>query len=169
MAIPPLKPVDGKKSYFEKLCEMSQKHLKEVVLNFDGYEDTVQKYRELKEDDISMAWELTKELNAWSEYFSDISSIIQKKYLDAETDKIEVQSVKSIEHGEKSVSAGDRFANTSQEVINARKERNILKSLYDELSLKIKFLERAYYHCKSTCEWANRLETTNYSKNTGDN
>ena len=49
------------------------------------------------------AWELTKELNAWSEYFSDIANLIQKKYLDSETEKLEQQSLKSIEHSEKVV------------------------------------------------------------------
>ena len=165
MASPPSKPLitdSGNKSYFEKICELAKEYLEEdtIILNFDGYEQTVEEYKSLSEEDISTAWKLTKELNAWSEYFSDISNLIQKKYLDSETEKMEIQAIKSIEHNEKSVSAGDRHANTDPIVIQKRKKRNILKSLYDELTSKIKFLERAYYHCKSTCEWANRIKTS---------
>lgn len=172
MASPPTNPIEleGKKiSYFKKICLASQIHLREdnIRLNFDGYEETIEDYKSLKEQDLSKAWELTKELNAWSEYFSDIANLIQKKYLDSETEKLEQQSLKSIEHSEKVVSAGDRHANTSRDVINARKKRNILKSLYDELVSKTKFLERAYYHCKSTCEWANRVKTS-YTNVKGD-
>ena len=147
--------------YFEKLIMLTKEYLKEdgIYLNFKGYREVKEKYSSLEENDVKKAWTLVKELNAWSEYFSEIANLIQKKYLDSETRKIEVQSLKSMKHSEK-VNAGDRYSNTDKDVIYSRKKRNALKSLYDELNSKIKFLERAHYHCKSTCEWNNKLKTS---------
>ena len=164
MSRPPTNPIiqNGESiSYFEKLIMLCSEHLKEdgIVLNFSGYKETIEEYSNLEEADIETAWKLTKELNAWSEYFSEIANLIQVKYLDSETDKIEMQSLKSIEHSDKTVSAGDRYANTTKEVIYTRKKRNALKSLHEELNAKIRFLERGYYHCKSTCEWHNKIAT----------
>ena len=165
LARPPINPMvqNGKGiSYFEKLIEITSPFLKEdgIHLNFTGYKETVEEYISLQENDIDRAWKLTKELNAWSEYFSEIANLIQKMYLDAETDKLEVQSLTSMKYSEKNVSAGDRFANTTKEVIDSRKKRNALKTLHEELVSKIEFLKRGYYHCKSTCEWYNKKGTS---------
>ena len=164
MPRPPKNPLNfkGKEmTYFERLILSCSKYLEEdgIYLNFEGYKETISEYSSLKENEIDKAWRLTKELNAWSEYFSEIANLIQKQYLDSETEKIEIQSSKSIEHSDK-VATGDRFANTQAEVIYSRKKRNALKSLYEELLSKIKFLERGYYHCKSTCEWHNKIATS---------
>ena len=174
MARPPVNPLShngNEISYFERLILLNKKYLEEdgIYLNFNGYKETIDEYTTLKENEIEKAWRLTKELNAWSEYFSEVANLIQLKYLDAETDKIEVQSLKSIENSGTSVSAGDRYADTTTEVIYSRKKRNALKSLYEELISKIKFLERGYYHCKSTCEWSNKLKTSYNPQINNDN
>lgn len=166
MALPPLAPItDGNKQmgYFEKLVRYALDYLKEdgIVLNFKGYTDTLKKYSSLQEEESDKAWELTKELNAWSEYFSSLSNLIQKLYLDSDTDKIEVQAIASLEADAVKVANGERLANKDKAVVNARKKRNTLKAFYDELESKIRFLERAYYHCKSTCEWASKLNNYN--------
>lgn len=158
----PLKTEDGKgMSYFEKLVRMSLVYLKQdgINLSFEGYTDTLIDYANMKEDELDKAWRLTKELNAWSEYFSSIANLIQKMYLDAETDKIEVQATSSIEADSVKVANGERLSNKDPRVIVARKRRNTLKAFHDELESKIRFLERGYYHCKATCEWANKTAT----------
>jgi hypothetical protein len=171
LAKPPIHPLqteDGKKmSYFEKLVRMAHEYLKQdgIQLNFSGYTETLIEYANLQEHDVEKAWRLTKELNAWSEYFASIANLIQKVYLDAETNKMEIQAISSIEADPNKVANGDRLSNKDPRVIEARKKRNVLKALYDELEAKIKFLERAYYHCKSTCEWANKT-ITNANTNT---
>lgn len=162
MATPPKNPLINNNgvniNYFEKLIEISSEYLEKdgIKLSFDGYRETLDDYTTLKEDDTSKAWSLIKELNSWSEYFSSVANLIQKLYLDSETDKIETQAIASIEADATKVANGERLSNKDPKVINARKKRNTLKSLHSELESKIKFLERAYYHCKSTCEWANR-------------
>ena len=152
MSMPPEFPLekDGKKfSYFDMICEEAKKYLPEISLKFDGYQDTVDRYKMVMEDDKPENYQLSVELNAWSEYFSDLSNYIQNKYLDAETEKIQIQSIKSIENSSTSVSAGDRHANTTSEVISSRKKRNALKALYDALVAKQEFTEKAFYQCKN--------------------
>lgn len=170
MAKPPVTPLkleDGNQiSYFKKLALLATQYLQPdgINLNFAGYTETLIEYANLQEKELDKAWRLTKELNAWSEYFSSIANLIQKIYLDAETDKIEVQATSSIEADAVKVANGERLANKDQRVIDARKRRNTLKAFHDELESKIKFLERAYYHCKSTCEWANKTYYTPQSQ-----
>lgn len=165
MPIPPLTPIKKENGeelcYFEHLVNEASEVLKKdgITLDFTGYKETIERYSNLKETDINTAWELTKELNTWSEYFSDIANLIQKLYLDAETEKLEIHAEVSMRFDAKKVAAGDRYANTAQEVVLSRKKRNVLKALYDELVGKVKFLERAYYHCKATCDWAYRTRT----------
>lgn len=162
MARPPVTPLrtkEGKNmSYFEMLSRMTMIYLKRdgINLNFSGYTETLIEYANMEEKEIEKAWRLTKELNAWSEYFSSIANLIQKVYLDAETDKIEIQATSSIDADAVKVANGERLSNKDPRVIGARKRRNTLKAFHDELEAKIKFLERAYYHCKATCEWANK-------------
>jgi hypothetical protein len=172
LAKPPIHPIkteDGKEmSYFEMLVRMANEYLKKegISMNFAGYTETLMEYANLEENELDKAWRLTKELNAWSEYFASIANLIQKVYLDAETKKIEIQATCSINADPNKVANGDRLANKDPKVIEARKKRNVLKALYDELEAKIKFLERAYYHCKSTCEWANKTNPNNSTANT---
>ncbi|WCK57718.1 hypothetical protein PP175_27155 (plasmid) [Aneurinibacillus sp. Ricciae_BoGa-3] len=162
MAKPPVNPLPSKSgsgmSYFKALSLMAREYLKAdgITLNFQGYTETIIDYANMQENDIHTAWRLTKELNAWSEYFASISNLIQKFYLDAETDKIEIQATASIKADAVKVANGERLSNKDSHVIQARKKRNCLKAFYDELESKIKFLERGYYHCKATCDWANK-------------
>lgn len=167
MALPPLNPIkdaDGKQiSYFEKLIKYSVEYLRPygIVPNFKGYTATILEYANLKEEETDKAWKLAKELNAWSEYFSSIANLIQKLYLDSDTDKLEIQAIASYEADANKVANGDRLSNKDKKVVEARKRRNTLKALYDELDAKVKFLERAYYHCKATCDWANKTQGVN--------
>ena len=168
LPLPPLYPLINKSgkqiSYFDKLVEYVSNYLKEddIYLSFDGYTETILEYNNLKENDFSRAWELTKKINAWTEYFSSISNLIQKLYLDSETTKIETQAIASFSSDSIKVANGDRLANKDSSVVNARKKRNTLKSFYDELESKIKFMERAYYHCKATCDWATKPNQQNF-------
>lgn len=158
---PPKNPVektDGAScTYLEKIYEIVKPYLAQykISLNLKGYKETCDSYFDLTQSDGEAAWKLAQQLNAWSQYISSYANLIQDIYLDAETDKISIQSEKSIEFSEK-VAAGDRYANTKDEVIAARKKRNALKSLYDAMTAEVAFLERAFYACKATNEWAQR-------------
>lgn len=163
MARPPVSPlhIDGKRmDYFEHLVEMVKPYFNElgISLNFSGYKETIEKYSDLKDDDTKLAWRLSRDLNMWSEYFSDLSNTVNKLLLDSETDKIEQLAVSSYEADSTKVANGDRLANKDMRVVSVRKKRNAFKAFYQELDTKTKFLERAYYHCKATCDW-------NYSLN----
>jgi hypothetical protein len=156
MPLPPFNPImkDGRETnYFQVLAGWAGKILnteQEIKLNFTGYTETLIQYAELKEEDISNAWRLAKELNTWAEYFSSLANLIQKIYLDADTTKIEVQADSSIRSDATKVSNGDRLSNKDILVVNARKTRNTLQAFHEELQAKTKFLERAHYHCKAT-------------------
>lgn len=141
-------------SYFELLAIRTAEVLKGdgIILNFRGYKETIDAYSELNENNGQQAWELARDLNVWSEYFSDIANLIQKLYLDADTEKTETIAIASFEADEKRVTHGERLANKDERVINIRKKRNTLQAFYDALLSKIKFLERAHYHCKATAE-----------------
>lgn len=161
MAIPPKNPItiDGKEmTYFAYLCSMSLGFLKEknITLNFKGYTETVEEYHELELHEVDKAWKLAKELNAWTEYFGDILNVVRKMYMDADSERTERHSMVSISRDSLSVSNGDRQANVETEVVLAKRKRNTLKALTEELEDKIKFLERAHYHCKSVYELSNR-------------
>jgi hypothetical protein len=151
MILPPKNPVNGKYSYFDVLCRDAQKHLPDIRLNFEGYSELIDEYVVLSDLDTEKNYEMSKAFNAWFEYFTEITNVIQNRYLDAETEKLQIMSEKSILASEKNVSAGDRRANTDPDVIIARKRRNVLKSLYDALSSQQEFCEKAFYQCKYNC------------------
>lgn len=161
MSMPPSFPInkDGKDfTYFDILCFEAKKYLPEINLSFDGYQDTINKYKAIREDDKTGNYKLSLELNSWSEYFSDVANYIQNQYLDAETEKLQVQSLKSIESSSTSVSAGDRQANASSEVILSRKKRNALKALYDALIAKQSFTDKAFYQCKNNYSKPDKID-----------
>ena len=157
MIFPPKTPLtkDNKNiNYFQQLAILVAPYLKEygITLNFQGFSDLIEEYQDLSFTDIEKAWELAMMINSWSDYFSSMSNVIQKVMLDSETDWLKVQAAKSITHDVDKVSNGNRFSNKDAEVVRLRKKRNILKAFYDELQAKVRFLERAYYHCKTTYE-----------------
>lgn len=151
MILPPKHPIQGKYSYFDMLCADAQKYIPEVPLVFDGYEELLDKYVTLSDLDSNANFEMSKEFQAWFDYISGLANRIQNAFLDAETDKLQVFSQKSLDSSEKNVSAGDRKANTEPEVIMVRKKRNALKSLYDALVARQDFCEKAFYQCKYNC------------------
>lgn len=158
MAKPPVYPIispnGSKTNYFQLLVRMASEYLKEdgIQLNFQGYTETLIEYASLKENEAEKAWNLAQELNAWAEYMSSIANLVQKLYLDAETEKNEIKSIASVEADKNKVANGDRLSNQDPKVVMARKKRNTLKAFYEELESKVKFLERAHYHCKATYE-----------------
>ena len=107
MPMPPNAPIKGEYDYFDILCQNASKYL-DFPIDFTGYKEVINKYRTISLTDRTANWELAKELNAWSEYCSDIASYIDNIFLDAETSKLQITSEKSIGFSEKNVSAGDR-------------------------------------------------------------
>lgn len=161
MPMPPKNPmrINGKDmSYFEVLTLRVQKYVEAegIKLNFDGYEETVSRYENMKKTDLSEVWEIGQELNAWSEYLSDVRGIIKLLLKDAETEKLSVIATASISADTNKVANGNRLANRDLTVINVRKKRNAFESMLSLLDSKIAFLDKAYYYCKGTCEWASK-------------
>lgn len=158
MCKPPVSPliIEGiPMNYFDNLVEMVRPFFNEIniKLNFDGYKKTIETYSNLDDDDAKLAWKLSRDLNMWSEYFADLSNVVLKLLLDSETDKIEQIAVASFEADNGKVANGDRLANKDKRVVFIRKKRNSFKAFNLELESKVKFLDRAYYHCKATCDW----------------
>lgn len=159
MAKPPISPMtitinDKEKDidYFEFLVLKANDIMKKdgIKINIKGYKETVEEYKSLQENDLEKMWTLAKDLNAWSEYLSGLCNLIQKYYLDSETKKAEVLSIVSINADQERVTNGKRLADQHKDVILVRQHRNTLQSFYNELEAKVKFLERAHYHCKTT-------------------
>ena len=151
----PLKHNNQEITYFDFLVLSVADLFREnaLELNFEGYETTIENYRNLKFDDFNKAWELAQELNAWSEYIASIRSNARKMLQDAETDKLSVLATASILADSSKVANGDRLANKDESVVAIRRKRNAIEAFCDELDAKISFLERAHYFCKTTCDW----------------
>ncbi|AMN30928.1 hypothetical protein BFS06_12005 [Clostridium perfringens] len=166
MCKPPKKPltIEGKsKSYFEYLAELVSPYLKEynVILSFKGYSETLNGYSNISSKSDKELCELANDLNAWTEYMTDLSSLIQKILLDSETEKIQTIAIASINADAKKVSAGDRIANKENSVVAVRKKRNTLKAFYTAIEEKANFLERAYHHCKQIYDCNIKLKLEN--------
>ena len=151
----PLKHNNRGITYFDFLvlsvADIFREHAPE--LNFEGYEATIETYRNLKFDDFAQAWELAQELNAWSEYLASIRSNARKMLQDTETDKMSVLATASILADSAKVANGDRLANKDEAVVAIRRKRNAIEAFCEELDAKMNFLERAHYFCKTTCDW----------------
>ena len=159
MARPPLSPIVIEKEskpkeemdYFGFLARTVHPIAKkyDMSLNFKGWQDTKLEYANLKDGNYTVAWKVMEEMNLWADYFSSCANVVQKLFLDSETDKIEIQAIASAEADNVKVANGDRLANKDIRVINARKDRNGLKALYEDLQAKVKFCERCHYQAKS--------------------
>lgn len=137
--------------YFRALVNEVNKKLKEnnIRFNFSSYTTTIEEYAKLDIDDYDKAFKLARDFNEWYEYISDFAAYVEKLYLDAETDKIKIQSAASIKYNDSTVAKGDRKADIDEEVILARKDRNTLQAFHNLLLRKLDFLEKAHWHCKS--------------------
>ena len=151
----PIKINQKEMTYFDFLVNSVKDIFLEhgLELRFDGYDETIQTYKELKRNDLDGAWKLAQELNAWSEYLSSIRSNARKMLQDTETEKLSIIATASILADNSKVANGDRLANKDEAVIAVRRRRNAIEAFADELDAKISFLERAHYFCKTTCEW----------------
>ena len=71
--------IDEKKLVeFESAAKIANFYLKKtgVALNFLGYKDFFEKYFDVKESDIESVYELTKESIMWSNYLSELNSLV---------------------------------------------------------------------------------------------
>lgn len=162
MAKPPVLPIDGKQDYFDRLIEeicpyFNTKHLN---LKFDGYKATVEDYSNLKSSDLEKCWELSRDFNMWGEYFSDLKSLVEKMFLDAETEKKKEYATASIVEDSKKVANGDRLANKNPVVIALRRDRNLLQAFITALTSKIDYCHKCHHHCKSTFSIEKQINTS---------
>lgn len=170
MSKPPKLPIkfnDKDMDYFDCLVSMVEPYFHEfqIPLDFTGYKELVDMYGNLTNENTELAWKLSKEINIWSEYISDLSNLTQKLFLDSETDKIEQFAIASYQADKTKVANGERLANKDLSVVNVRKKRNSFKAFSLALDSKSRFLERAYHHCKSTCNWNYSSAYDNSSNN----
>lgn len=152
MAKPPVLPIDDKQDYFDKLIEEIEPYFTKngLGLKFEGYKDTVQAYSDLKSSDLDKCWELSRDFNMWGEYFSDLKALVEKLFLDAETEKKKEYATASLAEDSKKVANGDRLANKNPTVIALRRDRNLLQAFITSLTAKIDFCYKCHHHCKNT-------------------
>lgn len=176
LAKPPLTPIKIKKSNdSEELVEMDYfvflartvnpiVNKYDMALNFAGWQETKLNYSNLSDGNYTLAWKVMEEMNLWADYFSSCANLVQKLFLDSETDKIEMQAIASAEADTVKVANGNRLADKDKRVINARKDRNGLKALYEDLQAKVKFCERCHYQAKSMYDLYTRFVLQNTEK-----
>lgn len=154
MAMPP------RNSYFEWLLNKNKEILAEygVSVEIKDFNNTIEKLKKLNQDDARAAWELSQELNAWSDYLSDIRSICKKILADLEAEKMAAIATASYAADDKKVANGDRLANKDENVVQARKKRNNIEALCMLLEAKVSFTERAHYACKKTFEMLQNIK-----------
>lgn len=151
MPLPPKNPFKEKQStYFIELVNTVKDDFKRngIDLNFRGYIETIEEYQNLDYRNKDQVWRVSKSLNSWSEYMSDLKGETKKLFLDAETDKITQIAIASIKYDPKNNSNGKRGADMNEDVIKARKTRNSFDAFYEELDNKVEFLKRAFHHAK---------------------
>ena len=155
MAMPP-----RNNNYFNLLLNNTKEILEEygVYIEIGDYEKTIKKLESLSLSESNKAWNLAMELNAWSDYFSDIRSNCKKILADLEADKMAAIATASYSADNKKVANGDRLANKDDSVIQARRKRNAVESLCELLDSKIAFLERSHYVCKKTFELSQQIK-----------
>ena len=150
----PVEDIEEIEDYFRFLIRDTQAVMRtsRIKMNFSNYTNMVNSFHNLRMDDRKSAWELGRDISGWIEYLSDMMAYVQKALLDAETDKISVFNSTSKTHDDAKVNRGDRYANQSDVVVEARKRRNALEALESMLDKKIRALDKMYYFCKSTWE-----------------
>lgn len=150
-----------KNFYFNKLLKAAEGVCKQhdIVLNFDGYDDLIAKLQNFNFNNSSEAWEIAKECNAWCEYIGDIKAVIKQELANAETDKKAIISKVSTEKDPSKVANGERLANSCEDVVAIRKQRNTFEALYEMLDDKLQFLIQSHYFARATCEWSNKCST----------
>lgn len=160
MAQPPEFPIMGNKDYFDIVLEQTKPFFVDtgITLDFSNYKETMREYSNLDSCDYEQLWKLGKELSVWGEYISNILAITEKFYLDAETEEKTAFAIASTKEDGIKVANGDRLANKSTEVIQARRNKNILKSFMSALENKKDFVYKAHHYCKSSCDW-NKKQT----------
>lgn len=90
----------NKLSEFESVAKISNSYLKKakITLDFTGYKSFFKKYFEVREDDIESIFELIKESLAWSNYLSEVRSLVNIFHLNIIVEK-EYSHNKRIENG----------------------------------------------------------------------
>lgn len=160
MARPPVYPINGTEDYFDKVITNITNYFGEdkINLDFSGYKETVIAYGELELSDPQKCFELSVSFNMWGDYFSNLKSLTEKMYLDAETEKKREFASSSITEDAVKVANGDRLANKNPNVVSIRKKRNDLKAFLTAIDAKIDFCYKAHHHCKDIFKW---LQTPN--------
>lgn len=150
-----------KNIYFEQLLKNVEKPCKErgIILDFTGYDDLVERLKNFTIDNLNEAWEISKECNAWCEYFGDIKAIIQQELANIEADKKSIISASSVKADSAKVANGERLANSDPEVVAIRKKRNSFEALLGLLEDKLQFLIQSHYFARSTCDWSQKCLT----------
>lgn len=156
MAMPPIFKNENNQSYFDALLESAKPILVEnkLIVDVNGYKETINSLANLKLTDYNAAWTLSLELNAWSDYLSDIRSNCKRILNNLEAEKMSTIATASLSADKVKVSNGDRLANKDEKVVEIRKKRNTMESLCELLDSKIAYMERAHYLCKKTFEIA---------------
>lgn len=162
MAKPPVLPIEDKQDYFDRLIEEVSPYFttRHLSLKFDGYKATVEEYSNLKSSDLEKCWELSRDFNMWGEYFSDLKSLVEKLFLDTETEKKKEYATASIVEDSKKVANGDRLANKNPVVIALRRDRNLLQAFISALTSKIDYCYKCHHHCKNTFSIEKQINTS---------
>ena len=149
------KPPILKRDYFQIMIDEVKPYYHQIGidLTFEGYKETVDEYSISKYDDFEQMWKLSRDFHMWGEYFTEIKALTEKYFLDSEIEEKKIFAITSINADITKVSSGDRIANKSIEVINARRNKNLLKSFLTVLDSKIDSAYKVHHHCKATCNW----------------
>lgn len=158
MARPPMYPLkgsDGDKDYFDITIENIANYFGADSINIDlsGFKETVIEYGNLTFNNAEELLILSRDFNMWGDYFSDLKSLTEKMYLNAETEKKKEFASASVSEDAGKVANGDRLANKSNDVVAIRKKRNELKAFLTALEAKIDFCYKAHHHCKDILKW----------------
>lgn len=123
---------------FESLAKRINKHLQEegIPLNFKGYKETVSRYFAMQDNHLVEVFGLMAECNLWSQYFSDLEGIVQKKQLDIEL---------SIDVLKATLNKNDE--QTTFKMNNLLLQLKDFKAFLSKIYAQQTFFNTAFYHC----------------------
>lgn len=125
---------------FQNVAKKVNSYLKEdnLSLTFEGYKETIKDYLSLQDTDIDTAYNLIVDCTLWSNYLSEVKSIIQVKMLQAQLnlDILKAQEEKKVEDED-----------LKEKIKQANSKCITFKLFYKQLKAQQKFLTKAYYHC----------------------
>lgn len=125
-------------------------------ISLDNYNEIVDGYRELQDNDPVTAYELMKRSAIEKEYFDTLVADATKDMIDAERDAkcVEARACDGYRQSGKTVKDAENMASYDSQTVKAWKVYSMCRRVRDSLQAQAGMLERIYFDCKNVFDSA---------------